>query len=130
MKSVLAYLIAALLLISCATRPVGQDQARGPGWYTVKVSDTLYSIAWRYGLDSQQLANWNQIDLNEPIHPGQRLRLISQRLQSAQVPRSQSRTASPQGVASVRANQLPAVPASRRQSRIRKNGSGLPSANQ
>jgi len=82
MKSVLAYLIAALLLISCATRPVGQDQARGPGWYTVKVSDTLYSIAWRYGLDSQQLANWNQIDLNEPIHPGQRLRLLKPHNQS------------------------------------------------
>ena len=82
MKSVLVHLIAALLLISCANRPVGQDQTRGPGWYTVKLSDTLYSIAWRYGLDSQQLANWNQMDLNEPIHPGQRLRLLKPHNQS------------------------------------------------
>ena len=27
-------------------------------------------------MDSQQLANWNRIDLNEPIYPGQRLRLL------------------------------------------------------
>jgi lipoprotein NlpD len=76
MKSVIVYLIAALLLMSCATSPEVRDRSRGPGWYTVKRSDTLYSIAWRYGLDSQQLANWNQIDLNEPIYPGQRLRLL------------------------------------------------------
>jgi lipoprotein NlpD len=76
MKSVIFHLIAALLLISCATSPVGQHRSRGPGWYTVKPTDTLYSIAWRYGLDSQQLANWNRIDLNAPIYPGQRLRLL------------------------------------------------------
>jgi lipoprotein NlpD len=76
MKSVIVYLIAALLLMSCATIPEERDRSRGPGWYTVKRSDTLYSIAWRYGLDSQQLASWNQIDLNEPIYPGQQLRLL------------------------------------------------------
>ena len=76
MKSVIVHLIAALMLISCATGPQTRNQSRGPGWYTVKVSDTLYSIAWRYGLDSQQIANWNQIDLNEAIYPGQRLRLL------------------------------------------------------
>jgi lipoprotein NlpD len=42
----------------------------------VKKSDTLYSIAWRYGLDYKQLARWNRIDINQPIHPGQRLRLL------------------------------------------------------
>ncbi|MEM7562366.1 MAG: peptidoglycan DD-metalloendopeptidase family protein, partial [Pseudomonadota bacterium] len=34
------------------------------------------SIAWRYGLDYKQLARWNKIDVNAPIYPGQRLRLI------------------------------------------------------
>ncbi len=42
----------------------------------VKKSDTLYSIAWRYGRDYMQLAKWNGIDVSKPIHPGQRLRLI------------------------------------------------------
>ena len=82
MRPVLVYLIAALLLTACATSQQGQNRSRGPGWYTVKLSDTLYSIAWRYGLDSQQLANWNQVGLNDPIYPGQRLRLIKPHNQS------------------------------------------------
>jgi len=76
MRSAIAYLIAAVLLVSCAAGNLEQTRSGGPGWYIVKPSDTLYAIAWRYGLDSQQLANWNNIDLNSPIHPGQRLRLI------------------------------------------------------
>jgi lipoprotein NlpD len=76
MRPFFVFLLAALLLTACATTQQGHNGLRGPGWYTVKLSDTLYSIAWRYGLDSQQLANWNQIDLNEPIYPGQRLRLL------------------------------------------------------
>ena len=76
MKSAIAYLITALLLVSCAAGNPAQKGSRGAGWYTVKPSDTLYAIAWRYGLDSRQLAYWNQIDLESPIHPGQRLRLV------------------------------------------------------
>jgi len=64
------------MLTSCVTVKPPINQARGPGWYTVKKSDTLYSIAWRYGLDYTQLARWNRIDVNSPIHPGQRLRLL------------------------------------------------------
>ena len=83
MRPVFVYLITALLLSACVTNQQGQNNSRGPGWYTVKLSDTLYSIAWRYGLNSQQLANWNQIDLNEPtIYPGQRLRLVKPHNQS------------------------------------------------
>jgi lipoprotein NlpD len=76
MKSAFAILIAAFLLVSCATGRPPADPQRGPGWYTVKRSDTLYSIAWRYGLDYQQLAQWNNIDVQAPIYPGQRLRLL------------------------------------------------------
>ena len=77
MKSAIATLIAALLLASCAsTGNPPTNPERGPGWYTVKRSDTLYSIAWRYGLDYHQLAQWNQIAVNDPIYPGQRLRLL------------------------------------------------------
>ncbi len=76
MKSTFAIAFAALLLVSCVTVKPSTTVSRGPGWYTVKPSDTLYSIAWRYGLDYQQLAGWNKISVNTPIHPGQRLRLI------------------------------------------------------
>ncbi len=76
MKSAIATVIAALLLASCATGQQTPSSAQGPGWYTVKRSDTLYSIAWRYGLDYHQLAQWNQIDAKGPIYPGQRLRLL------------------------------------------------------
>ena len=82
MRSAIAYLIAALLLMSCAVGNLEQTRSGGPGWYIVKPSDTLYSISWRYGLDSQQLADWNNIDLNAPIHPGQRLRMIKPRNQA------------------------------------------------
>ncbi len=82
MKSAIATVIAALLLISCVTVQPPTTVTRGPGWYTVKRSDTLYSIAWRYGLDYKQLARWNRVDVNSPIHPGQRLRLINPRNQT------------------------------------------------
>jgi lipoprotein NlpD len=77
MRSAITYLIVAMLLASCAAIDLSKTRSGGQGWYIVKPSDTLYSIAWRYGLDSQQLADWNNIDLNTPtIYPGQRLRLI------------------------------------------------------
>jgi lipoprotein NlpD len=76
MKSAFAIAFAALLLVSCVTVKPSTTVSRGAGWYTVKPSDTLYSIAWRYGLDYKQLASWNKIGVNTPIHPGQRLRLI------------------------------------------------------
>jgi len=76
MKSAIVTAVAVMLLVSCVTVKPPTYVSRGPGWYTVKRSDTLYSIAWRYGLDYKQLARWNQIDVDSPIHPGQRLRMI------------------------------------------------------
>ncbi len=75
-KTAIATVVAAMMLISCVMIKPPIRVARGPGWYMVKKSDTLYSIAWRYGLDYMQLAKWNEIDVSTPIHPGQRLRLI------------------------------------------------------
>ena len=82
MKSALATAVAVLLLVSCVTVKPPTYVSRGAGWYTVKPSDTLYSIAWRYGLDYKQLARWNQVGVNSPIYPGQRLRLIKPRGQT------------------------------------------------
>ena len=41
----------------------------------VRAGDTLYSIARRYGLDVREIARWNEIRLEDVIHPGERLRL-------------------------------------------------------
>jgi lipoprotein NlpD len=51
--------------------------ARQPrsGYHTVQQGDTLYSIAWRYGLDYRDLAGWNNIPGSFTIYPGQVLRL-------------------------------------------------------
>lgn len=46
-----------------------------PTVYTVRRGDTLYSIAWRYGLDYRRIARWNQIAAPYVIYPGQALRL-------------------------------------------------------
>jgi lipoprotein NlpD len=45
--------------------------------YVVKSGDTLYSIAWMYGLDYRALAQTNQLAGNYIIHPGQALKLKS-----------------------------------------------------
>ncbi len=76
MKSLLRVSLIALLplLVSCAA--IKSQRLKGPGWYRVKPTDTLYSVAWRYGLDYRQLAQWN--GLSEPYHiePGQQLILL------------------------------------------------------
>ncbi len=53
-----------------STRP----KASG-GYYRVRRGDTLYSIAWRAGVDVRSLAAWNRIRPPYTIYPGQRLRL-------------------------------------------------------
>lgn len=49
--------------------------AARPGYYRVKPGDTLYSIAFRYGLDFRKLAHANNISSNYTIHPGQEIAL-------------------------------------------------------
>ncbi|MCB1857011.1 MAG: peptidoglycan DD-metalloendopeptidase family protein [Gammaproteobacteria bacterium] len=51
-----------------------------PSRYTVKRKDTLYTIAWNYGLDFRTLARWNAIAPPYTIYPGQTLVLAGPRL--------------------------------------------------
>lgn len=88
MRLVTGCLSCALLLTGCAgalnwsAPPPGAPQAESgatteplPTHYTVQVGDTLYSIAWRYGLDYHDVADWNGIGSDYLIKPGQSLRL-------------------------------------------------------
>ena len=83
-------LAALVLLVACAPMapaPVedrdGQrttappPRAAAPPIYTVQRGDTLYSIAFRYGLDWRDVAAWNRISEPFVIRPGQELRLIA-----------------------------------------------------
>lgn len=44
-----------------------------PQTYVVRSGDTLYSIAWRHGLDHRELARWNGLADPSRIYVGQRL---------------------------------------------------------
>ncbi len=57
-----------------------QPKARLPvkkpgGIYRVRKGDSLYSIAWRAGLDYQTVARWNGLRRPYTIYPGQLIRL-------------------------------------------------------
>lgn len=52
-----------------------QQAAGSHGQYRVRRGDTLYSIAFRHGVDFRQLARWNGIGSDYLIYPGQLLRL-------------------------------------------------------
>ena len=43
------------------------------GFHRVSKGETLFSIAWRYGLDLRQLANANSISKPYTIYPGQKI---------------------------------------------------------
>jgi lipoprotein NlpD len=62
-----------LLLQGCA------DTADTEAVYVVRPQDTLYSIAWRYGLDFHDLARWNHIGSDFHITVGQALVLAPSR---------------------------------------------------
>ncbi len=92
----LVVVLAACALAACSGgyAPV-TEQSLGsrhsgpiPSTYTVSRGDTLYSIAWRYGLDFKSLARLNGIDSRYLIYPGQKLRLKGQSVASTSSSRS------------------------------------------
>ena len=48
-----------------------------PASYEVQSGDTLYSIAWRFGLDFRSLTRWNRLSNPHLIKTGQTLRLYA-----------------------------------------------------
>ncbi|WP_419813151.1 peptidoglycan DD-metalloendopeptidase family protein [Bacterioplanoides sp.] len=49
------------------------SEEKTTGFHRVKKGDTLFSIAWRYGLDFRTLANANSISAPYTIYPGQKI---------------------------------------------------------
>ena len=77
---ILLPLLVVTLLAGCAGALNLPDHGgRRPSTYTVGKGDTLYSIAWHYGLDFHTVAVWNGINPPYTIYPGQRIRLYPPR---------------------------------------------------
>jgi lipoprotein NlpD len=86
--SVLGLLLLQLLLVGCASQPFRapvRESSHTPktlmpapaGYYRIQSGDTLFKIAFEYGLDYRDLAAWN--DLLDPaqIQSGSMLRLTA-----------------------------------------------------
>ena len=73
-------LACGVLLHGCGPGAYRWESSALPGNATheVRRGDTLYSIAWRYGLDYREVARWNGIGAGYLIHPGQVLHLSPQ----------------------------------------------------
>ena len=69
----LSRLICALGLCCLLLHGCADTADREGAVYVVRPQDTLYSIAWRYGLDFRDLARWNNIGPDFRITVGQAL---------------------------------------------------------
>jgi murein DD-endopeptidase MepM/ murein hydrolase activator NlpD len=82
-RSILLCVLLVLLNACKSTThlaPIEQmDQPPGIklNYHTVSRSDTMYSIAWRYGMDYRQLASLNNITPPYTIHVGQKINLTN-----------------------------------------------------
>jgi lipoprotein NlpD len=65
-------LLVLLFLASCGGRSGWQDH---PQTHIVRKGETLFSIAWRYGKSTEDIARWNRLGDGSLIYPGQVLRL-------------------------------------------------------
>ncbi len=96
---------ATLFIALCGCASNHPYHAKGPGWYLVKPTDTLYSISWRYGLDYHDIARWNGLNDEYLIFPGQQLILI----EPDRIPDQQVATATSDSEITQVSTQKPAV---------------------
>ncbi len=79
--TLIVILIVFVCLSSCSSGPAARVSERSTQTvfrgqtHTVARGETLYSIAWRYGLDVKKLAYFNGINPPYTIFPSQKLRL-------------------------------------------------------
>jgi lipoprotein NlpD len=78
---VFSILIIFCLLSSCASNPGAEVDERSGRLttkgkvHTVSAGETLFSIAWRYGVDLKKLAEFNAIKSPYTIYPSQKIRV-------------------------------------------------------
>ncbi len=65
-------LFVLLCLVACGSSSRWDHRA---DQHIVRKGETLYTIAWRYGRDATELAQWNRLGDGSLIYPGQVLRL-------------------------------------------------------
>ena len=85
--SVFLLLFLIFFLSSCASNrnsEVYYDYDHG--YHTVLKNETLYSIAFRHGLDYKKIARWNGIRSPYTIYAGQRLKLAPSQVTSKSYP--------------------------------------------
>ncbi len=93
MTSRLLVLACCLLVLqSCGGRSSWQD---APQTHIVRKGETLYSIAWRYGKDPDDVARWNRLGNGSLIYPGQVLRLAPRGSSDSRTASSQRRPSRP-----------------------------------
>lgn len=108
---VLFLTVAVTLITACSGRPSApiydrsanrhqraaesSSAIRIPSYYVVRPGDTLYAIAFRYGLDFKTVAHWNDIPPPYTIYAEQRLRLSRPRNQPRVAERSPQKTPEP-----------------------------------
>ncbi len=69
-------LASAVMLLVVIAGCSGRALQWEPDTYVVREGDTLYSIAFRHGLDHRELARWNDLGAGRLIYPGQMIRLV------------------------------------------------------
>jgi lipoprotein NlpD len=65
-------LVLLVFIAACGSQSTWQDD---PERHIVRKGETLFSIAWRYGKSSKDLARWNRLGDGSLIYPGQVLKL-------------------------------------------------------
>ena len=65
-------LILLVFVAACGSQSTWRDD---PQTHIVRKGETLFSIAWRYGKSSKDLARWNRLGDGSLIYPGQVLKL-------------------------------------------------------
>ena len=97
-------LLSLLCMVACGS---GSRRDYRADQHIVRKGETLYTIAWRYGRDAEQLARWNRLGDGSLIYPGQVLRLTPPSGSSA-ASRSTGSSASPQSLPGIPAQSPPA----------------------
>lgn len=95
---------------SVRTNAAGAATGIAADLYTVEAGDTLFSIAWRFRLQVNDLAAWNELGDGSLILVGQRIRLTPPPVYSASDAGAAAPVASPAPAARPAASSTPSAP--------------------